>query len=410
MAEGKPVNNFVVSNTAPIIQDLLTQDRRKHPAMPFYIGQDPAFPKAENIIAYHNGLLNLEAYLDGKPALLPHTPLWVSPNCLPYDYDPVAGCCLWEKFLLEVYENDLEQIALLQEFAGYLLTHDISFHKLLLLVGLPRSGKGTISRILSGLVGTEATTGFRLSQLVSDFGLEHLVGKLLAVCGEVELQGNQNKGAILAALKNLTGGDEMSIPRKFKGDLSMVLPTRLVVCCNTAPVFYEATGTLSTRLLVLKHNRSWLGKEDTTLGDRLETELTGISNWALVGLKRLRTNKRFTEPTASKEAATDFARANSPTRTFIIDRLVVESRYDPATIEGLVTTDKPLTATKKEIENAYRAWCADEGEAYEEDGWKWFWRRLLENLPKVKGDTNTWGDNKTYKGIALKRTTSSGAA
>jgi P4 family phage/plasmid primase-like protien len=408
MTENKPVNNFVVSNTAPIVQDLLTQDRWKHPTMPFYIGTDTTFPKPENIVSYRNGLLDLTAYLVDKPALRPHTPLWISPNCLPYDYDPSAACPQWLKFLAEAFEGDMEQPALLQEYAGYLLTNDISLQKLLLLCGVARGGKGTISAVLTGLVGKEQTAGFSLTAFAAQFGLEVLLGKLFAVCGEVELQHCRDKGQILATLKNITGGDEQTIHRKFLPDITTILSTRLVVSCNSAPVFFESTGTLATRLLILKFNRSWYGHEDTTLGDRLATELPGIANWALEGLKRLRANGRFSEPAASKEAVREFMRDSSYERAFIADRLVVESRFDPATIDGLETTDEPLTATKKGVENAYRGWCLNERIQVEDDKWKWFWRRLLENLPKVKGDTNTWGDNKIYKGIALKKTTGNG--
>jgi phage/plasmid-associated DNA primase len=182
----------------------------------------------------------------------------------------------------------------------------------------------------------------------------------------------------------------------------------MIISCNTAPVFYEATGKLATRLLMLKFNKSWLGREDTTLGDRLAEELTGIANWALVGLKRLRANGRFTMPAASQEAVREFMRDNSHERAFIQDCLIVERRCDPRSIEDLATSDKPLTATKAEVETAYRAWCKDNDYQVEEDKWQWVWRRMKENLPQIKGDKGR-GDQRKYSGIALKRTTDNGA-
>ena len=47
---------------------------------------------------------------------------------------------------------------------------------------------------------------------------------------------------------------------------------------------------------------SFLGREDLTLSDRLGRELTGILNWALRGLKRLRRRGYFVMPKSSEEA------------------------------------------------------------------------------------------------------------
>ena len=38
--------------------------------------------------------------------LVPNTPDWFSPNCLPHDFDPAAACPLWLRFLGEVSEDD----------------------------------------------------------------------------------------------------------------------------------------------------------------------------------------------------------------------------------------------------------------------------------------------------------------
>ena len=54
---------------------------------------------------------------------------------------------------------------LLQEWVGYLLTQDTRQHKILLIVGPPRSGKGTIGRVLRELLGHENVVGPTLSSL-----------------------------------------------------------------------------------------------------------------------------------------------------------------------------------------------------------------------------------------------------
>lgn len=393
-----PQNNVVIGNVAPIVQTFIYQDKHTHKAMPFYKGKD-TFPKPENVIAYNNGLLDLEAYLSGKQTLLEHTPLWVSTVCLPYDFNPDATCPKWEVFLTDAFDGDSEQIGLLQEWFGYCLTHDTSLQKFMIWQGLERAGKGTTWSILNDLVGQENSTGFSLFNLSYQFGLYPLVGKMVAYCGEVELKGCKDRGRILETLKGIVGEDTLHIEQKHNPyPISLVLPTRLVIACNEVPSFYETTGALSSRLLLLNYKKCFSGREDYGLKDKLRTELSGINNWALRGLARLRANGRFSMPNATVKAIQSFKRDNSPTLAFIQDCLIVESRLDRGNLSGVETTEDPLTSKGKVIEEAYRQWCLDNGLNALIDNW--FWRNLKTNLGEL--DNKGRGDVKVYSGIALK--------
>ena len=399
-----PVNNAVIGNVAPIVHTMLWQDAHKFKRMPFYRGDDKVFPKPNNIIAYNNGLLDIEGYLKGNKTLLPHTPLWVSPVCLPYDFNPDATCPQWEAFLQQVFP-DGEQIGLLQEWFGYCLTHDTSLQKCMVWMGLTRGGKGTTWEVLKYLLGEEATAGFTLHQFRNSFGLYPLVGKLAAYCGEVELKGCNERGMILETLKGIVGEDTIGINKKFDPNpFSTTLPTRLIIACNELPAFAETTGALSSRLLLLKFNVSFLGREDYTLKDKLLTEISGINNWALKGLARLRANCRFTIPAITQQAIREFMRDNSPTLAFIQDRLVVNRALNGGNLVDVELTDEPVSVYKKTIQDAYLDWCDGQGIAIDGKtfGWEWFWKRMRSVLPNLKEKPNTRGDTKTYLGIDLK--------
>ena len=49
-------------------------------------------PDPTNVIAFANGLLDVQEYLAGSVTLLDHTPNWFSCNCLPHGFDPMATC------------------------------------------------------------------------------------------------------------------------------------------------------------------------------------------------------------------------------------------------------------------------------------------------------------------------------
>ena len=80
--------------------------------------------------------------------LMEHTKNWISESVLPFDYDPAATCPYWLATLDQYHNGDPEAIKALQMMFGLCLTHDTSYQKIFFLLGPPRSGKGTINRLL----------------------------------------------------------------------------------------------------------------------------------------------------------------------------------------------------------------------------------------------------------------------
>jgi putative DNA primase/helicase len=106
---------------------------------PAWIAKDSPFP-AKEVIATENGIIHLPSLIAGLPSFAEPTPDFFSRNCLPYTFEAEAKCPLWEKTLTEFWPGDEASIKTLQEWFGYCLTPDTSHHKLLMLVGPPRSG------------------------------------------------------------------------------------------------------------------------------------------------------------------------------------------------------------------------------------------------------------------------------
>ena len=74
-------------------------------------------------------------------------------------------------------------------------------HKILLLVGPLRGGKGTIARILKDLVGKGNYAGPTLGELGTNFGMAPLIGKPLAIVSDARLgRGRTRPGGRTAAL------------------------------------------------------------------------------------------------------------------------------------------------------------------------------------------------------------------
>lgn len=280
--------------------------------------------KAQEVIPCQNGLL----LPDFGSLLLPHEPSLLSFNTLSFDYDPNAPEPVeWLKFLASLWPDDAEAIATLQDIFGYLVSGRTHLHKMFLLLGPKRSGKGTILRIMGALLGAENVCYSQLENLKDTFGLEPLIGKMAMLVGDSRMDTyGRGQGAIVENLLSITGEDGRSINRKFKPAWQGRLGVRIVAASNEAPRFNDASGTIAHRIIPLRMRISFANREDHGLTERLASELPGIFNWALAGLRRLSARGDFVIPQSAQDTVEAIEASASPMLSFVEARCVVGAR------------------------------------------------------------------------------------
>ena len=275
-----------------------------------------AGPDPLELLPTRSGLLHLPT-----GDLMPATPELFTRNALDFSHDPGAPEPeRWLGFLSEVWpgEDEADCIAALQEFMGYLLTPDTSLQKALLIPGPKRSGKGTIGRIMGKLVGEANTVAPSLNSFGrSDFGLEPLLAKQLAIVSDMRLSGRTDEAAVAENLLRITGEDRVSVNRKHRSALEVTLRARFVVMTNEVPRFADRSGALVSRFIVLPMRQSFFGREDTGLTAALMGELPGILNWAVEGWRRVRATGRITQPQAGADVSMQMGDLSSPLPAFV---------------------------------------------------------------------------------------------
>ncbi len=278
--------------------------------------------------------------------VLAPTPALFTTNALEFDYDPNPEPPeRWIKFLEQLFGDDLESTELLQEWMGYCLTADTSQQKMLLLVGPRRSGKGTIGRILTQVIGAGNVVGPTTSSLAGTFGLQPLIGKSLAIVSDARF-GGDHVGTVVERLLCISGEDTLTIDRKFLGSVSMKLPTRFMFLTNELPRLNDASTALAGRFLVLRLNTSFYGHEDVTLTEQLFAELPGILLWAIEGWKRLHQRGRFVQPESGADAIRDMEDLASPVGAFIRDQCIIGVGH---------------RAWVDDLYGAWKEWCVHDG-------------------------------------------------
>ncbi|KAB2341936.1 NTP-binding protein [Actinomadura rudentiformis] len=350
------------------------------------------------LVACRNGLLRLS---DRK--LLDLTPAYFNLVSVPFDYDAAAPPpAQWLEFLRRLWpttgrdddqskaedKDAIASIQAVQEYFAYVLSGRTHLHKILMILGPSRSGKGTIGRTLTALLGAGNVAGPTMASMATNFGMASLIGKPFAVISDARLTGNAGN-QVVERLLTISGEDRVEVDRKYKQAWTGRLPTRFLILSNVMPQFGDASGVIAHRFIVLTMTQSWLGREDTELEGKLATELGGILNWALDGLDRLNKRGRLTEPGSSVEAVTAMKDIASPTSAFVRDCCVTGTRFQ---------------ITVEEIWAAWKIWCEDNGRGGA--GTKQiFGRNLQAVVPQIRTTRPRDADGKqvrTYTGLRLR--------
>jgi putative DNA primase/helicase len=342
------------------------------------------------IIVTKNKIVHLPALFTGEAGTVDTTPLLFSRTALGFDF--ADGNCpqpaRWLQFLGELWGDDAESVEALQLWFGLCLVADTSHHKLLLLIGPRRSGKGTIARVLGHLVGKENVAAPTLSSFSQNFGLAALVDKTLAIVGDLRLSNRPDGAVIVERILSITGEDAITVDRKFLAPITSTFPTRLMLLSNELPRLFDASGALVSRMIVLKLTKSFYGVEDKKLTASLLQELPSILWWSIGGWWKLQDRGSLLQPASSAGLFSQMEDLASPVGHFLRECCEVGGE---------------LTVARHDLYAAYREWCEDQGRKKIEDE-AGFGRNLRAVLPCL-GDSQPRVDGKPtrhYVGVGLK--------
>ncbi|MEI8373466.1 MAG: phage/plasmid primase, P4 family [Planctomycetota bacterium] len=268
--------------------------------IPFWIdSESPLSTHSLPLVVFRNGIVDIddgEPYEDGwsPPRLYEHDPRCFSTVILPYEYDPLAECPLWERTLDEIFPRETgdNRIRVLQEFMGLtLFPNQMRHEKFLITVGHGANGKSTILRVWERMLGSNNVSHVPLDALGSEFRLYDMMGKLANIASDMKRMDKMEEGR----LKELVSGEPLQVNRKFKSPLTMVPTARLIFATNELPPINDKSDGIWRRMIAMPFNVQFKEAErDLDRAERLRAELPGIFNWALAGAIRLFEQGSFT--------------------------------------------------------------------------------------------------------------------
>jgi putative DNA primase/helicase len=285
---------------------------------PAWLIDHPPFADPVEVIPCRNALVHIPGLVAKQPAVVEPSPAFFNTYALDFDFDSHASKpALWHGSLAKLWENDQQSIHTLQEWFGYCLTPDTSQQKIFSMFGPRRSGRGTIARVLTALLGPVNVAGPTLNSLTSNFGLSPLIGKPLAIISDARMSSRIDHAVVVERLLSISGEDTLSIDRKHISAWTGKLSTRLMLISNELPQLKDASGALPGRLILLRLTKSFFGKEDRTLTARMLSELPGILLWSIEGWRRLRERGHFIQPDSGAAMVQQLEDIASPVGSFL---------------------------------------------------------------------------------------------
>jgi len=265
---------------------------------------------------------------------------------LPFKYDPQAKAPLFMAYLDKV-QPDIERQDVLAEFLGYLFVRPstLKLEKTLLLYGPGANGKSVFFEVVNTLLGQENTSCYSLQNLCDESGYYRakLANKLLNYSSEI------NGKLETSIFKQLVSGEPVSARLPYGEPFDLTNYGKLIFNCNQLPTDTEQTNAFYRRFIIVPFEVTIAEPDqDKQLSQKIiRSELAGVFNWILSGLKRLLVQKNFTQSKAVTRQLEIYREQSDTVRLFMSEEGYSKSINDYT----------PL----KELFALYRQFCTESG-------------------------------------------------
>lgn len=272
-----------------------------------------------------------------------HTPLRLSRRVSAVEFDAQAECPLYDKMLDNDFELKKDQIRVIDQFSGLLLTGDISNQKMLTLIGKPGCGKSTLLDAWKAVLGDMATSN-ALTDITGErfrFLGASLVGRTLCHFDEVDVK----RSEMGSNLGNLVTGLTFRVERKGENNI-LTVRNRLkcVLTANSMPASAEVG--IFRRIIFIEFVRSFYDEDsvDRELPKKLMGEMSGILNRMLRGLADMRKMHGFTLIEGHEELIEDYKVSSNTMAEFL------NEYFEPADMESKISSSVLYNTYKKFME------------------------------------------------------------
>lgn len=337
---GLIINQMIVDG----LEDVATEAQVKHTLARFramFVDRSVAYDGFDNdpdMFHARNGWVNVKTL-----EFTPHTPNRYSRRVSAVDYDAKATCSTYDKFLDQDMELQADQVRVIDQFSGLLLTPEITRQKMLVLIGKPGCGKSTLMECWSDILGDLATQkglGQINSESFARFGGSTLIGRRLCWFDEVQV----TRAEMSSSLINLVSGHHIEVERKgINGLVQADNHLKCVLTANTLPRSAEIGIYRRMILMYLEHSFTDDMSANPNMRNVLMSEGSGILNRMLKGLADLNRNNGFTMIEGHDDLIEEYKASSNTVAEFLEEYFVFDETATPLDIKVVLQSYKDFS-------------------------------------------------------------------
>jgi phage/plasmid-associated DNA primase len=336
--ESKPITNtqlMVLSKVALASAELWAVEPRQKP----------------DIIVFQNGVFDLGSGLFTEDLMAPikySHPIWCR-----FDRDiearlgqgeEVKGLLpVFSKYMTDWFPADTGIVRLLLRFMGYSMTTDFSKQKFCFFYGPTRAGKGSIARLLCGLLGSSNYCSGDYTMLDNTFKTIGIHNKLVVCFEEVEGSAGEHEKR-MGYLKKLLGGERIMFEAKYGQPFEDDVTAKFILQSNEPPNYQDKGHAVRSRMIVVGFEKSFEAENEVDPAAQiLQVEAGAIATLSAIAWSKARKEKQPLQVDDSRALDTGLREVTDNldlVDTFVRKYLVrnTEGRIKSSVITDLITS------------------------------------------------------------------------
>lgn len=270
---------------------------------------------------FNNGTLHVVGRDYNELVFKPHDRRDYCTDIVKLDYGTKEKNEMFLDMLDRIFEGDEDKedkIKAIQEMFGLAILPRAA--RVFFLYGVSGSGKSTIGKILTYLIGEDNICSVDPSSF-DGFDMESMVNKKVNMDMDISVSKPISDGNF----KKIEDGNAVRIRRKGKEDIYSSIPWLHIFGANTLPKNFDgASGAYARRVTIIHFKRSFTDNNksyDRDFARKVFMESpTGILNFALEGVQRLMNNGfKFTVPASGEREMERWTMENDTVALFLDD-------------------------------------------------------------------------------------------
>jgi len=299
-----------------------------------------------------NGMLDVNTR-----TLYPHAKEYYSTIRIPHTYKKNMISEKWLKAIGTILNNDKRKIDCLQEIFGYCLTKNTMLQKAFFFTGEGSNGKSFIINTLIKMLSKENVSSLELQDFDSRTERIKIANKLLNTATELKA----TKLTDMTEFKKIVTGDAITANYKYLNSIDFNPFCKLVFAMNEFPRINDLTHGFNRRIHFINFDVKFVDNPRDNSNERKaikdfamsDQDYTGILNWALDGLERIKNTKKLTETAENTNLKKRIKIKGNITIEFLQEWLEERHYFNSAKKDLLVQV------TYKNFYNSYKDFCEE---------------------------------------------------